>query len=155
MGTKNNPGKFDCFSNALPDEPMFILLARDQFAPDLVREWAANRYAKITGGDRPKEDTAMVAEANDCAQAMVDWRAENDGKWRESAAQEKDGAAAIDYIDYRDMEGKLLWSERMVFSRLWAVGDILTEKSAHWKVRRVALAGSIQHVNVEPARSLF
>lgn len=29
MGTKNNPGAFDCYANAEPDEPMFVLLARD------------------------------------------------------------------------------------------------------------------------------
>lgn len=29
MGTKSNPTQFDCYANALPDEPMFILLARD------------------------------------------------------------------------------------------------------------------------------
>ena len=26
MGTKNNPGKFDCYANAKPDEPLFVLL---------------------------------------------------------------------------------------------------------------------------------
>ena len=29
MGTKNNPGKFDCYEHAKPDEPMFVLLGRD------------------------------------------------------------------------------------------------------------------------------
>ncbi|HAW11807.1 MAG TPA: aspartate decarboxylase, partial [Chloroflexi bacterium] len=29
MGTKNNPGKFDCYDDAHPDEPMFVLLGRD------------------------------------------------------------------------------------------------------------------------------
>ena len=33
MGTKNNPGQFDCYRNAEPDEPMFVLLARDERAP--------------------------------------------------------------------------------------------------------------------------
>jgi hypothetical protein len=28
MGTKNVPGKFDCYANALPDEPTFVLLGR-------------------------------------------------------------------------------------------------------------------------------
>ena len=32
MATKNNPGKFDCYTNAEPDEPMFILLGRDPVA---------------------------------------------------------------------------------------------------------------------------
>ena len=26
---KENPGRFDCYANALPDEPMFVLLARE------------------------------------------------------------------------------------------------------------------------------
>lgn len=26
MGSKNNPGKYDCYEAADPDEPMFILL---------------------------------------------------------------------------------------------------------------------------------
>ena len=43
MGTKNNPGKFDCYEAAAPDEPMFILLARDPVAPYLVRIWASIR----------------------------------------------------------------------------------------------------------------
>lgn len=33
MGTKNNPGAFDCYANAEPDEPMFVLLGRDKHAP--------------------------------------------------------------------------------------------------------------------------
>lgn len=37
MGTKNNPGTFDCYANAAPDEPMFVLLGRDKHAPLLVR----------------------------------------------------------------------------------------------------------------------
>ena len=28
MGTKNNPGRFDCYGNAEPDEPIFVLLGR-------------------------------------------------------------------------------------------------------------------------------
>lgn len=66
MGTKNNPGKFDCYENAEPDEPMFVLLARDPAAPTLVRNWADHRL--LNG-----EDTAMVNEALNCADAMEVW----------------------------------------------------------------------------------
>jgi len=82
MGSKTNPAKFDCYANALPDEPMFILLARDPFAPALVRSWANEREQRIGSGVRPIEDRAMVAEARECAEAMEKWRSENDGKWR-------------------------------------------------------------------------
>lgn len=66
MGTKNKPGNFDCYANALPDEPMFILLGRDGMAPALVEEWANAR-------ERAGEDRAKVAEARQCAESMRDW----------------------------------------------------------------------------------
>lgn len=84
MGTKNNAGEFDCYANALPDEPMFILLARDPAAPDLVNDWADCRAAEICSGCRPKEDQAMVEEARKCATDMRLWRRRNDGAWRKS-----------------------------------------------------------------------
>lgn len=70
MGTKNNPGTFDCYANAEPDEPMFILLARDRMAPELVDLWADER--EYNG-----EDAAKVAEARQCAENMRAWRKEN------------------------------------------------------------------------------
>lgn len=82
MGTKNNPGAYDCYANALPDEPMFVLLARDPDAPDQVEAWAWGRYDAIRMGERPASDMAMVEEARECAKAMRAWRAANDGAWR-------------------------------------------------------------------------
>lgn len=78
MGTKNTPGAFDCYANAEPDEPMFILLGRDPQAPDLVRAWAAMRAAN-------GEDQAKVAEAVDCANAMVQYRANREAKKQTAA----------------------------------------------------------------------
>jgi len=69
MGTKNNPGKFDCYHAAEPDEPMFVLLARDPQAPNLVREWANLRRLL----DLKNEDAAKVEEATMCADAMEAW----------------------------------------------------------------------------------
>lgn len=85
MGSKNDPGKFDCYANALPNEPMFILLARDPSAPDLLERWAANRSHAIVEGERPESDYAMVTEARECAMKMRDWRKANDGKWRKAS----------------------------------------------------------------------
>lgn len=82
MGTKNNPGQFDCYENALPDEPMFVLLARDPDFQDLVQEWARRRRMKILCGERPSEDTNMVIEAEICAKQGADWRRKNNGIWR-------------------------------------------------------------------------
>jgi hypothetical protein len=66
MGTKNNPGAFDCYANAAPDEPMFVLLGRDRIGGSLVRLWAAVR--ECMGAD-PKK----IAEARQCATAMDAW----------------------------------------------------------------------------------
>lgn len=82
MGSKNKPGEFDCYANALPDEPMFILLARDPNAPALVEEWAVGRMRDIVMNLRPRSDLPMVDEAQRCAANMKRWRKENDGAWR-------------------------------------------------------------------------
>lgn len=74
MATKNNPGEFDCYKNAEQDEPMFILLARDRQAPALVLAWAMERKRMVEEGQKPADDIRMVAEAIDCASAMIDWR---------------------------------------------------------------------------------
>ena len=66
MGTKNNPGDFDCYANAEPDEPMFILLGRDPNAPSIVEAWADIR-------ERDGEDATKVQEARDCANNMRTW----------------------------------------------------------------------------------
>jgi hypothetical protein len=66
MGTKNNPGTFDCYHAAADDEPMFILLARDPLAADLVRDWADRR-------EQTRGPSAKVDEARACATAMDRW----------------------------------------------------------------------------------
>jgi hypothetical protein len=70
MGTKNNPGTFDCYANAEPDEPMFILLARDPQAPHLVEQWLIDRQK--TGEKQEK-----LIEAASCADDMRAWRKEH------------------------------------------------------------------------------
>jgi len=70
MGTKNQPGTFDCYANADPDEPMFVLLGRDRDAPQLVEAWAVERAKR-------GEDPDKVKEAFACADAMREWRAKH------------------------------------------------------------------------------
>lgn len=82
MGTKNNPGNFDCYQNALPDEPMFILLAHDPEFAEIVRKWAMKRHNDIACGERPLSDIDMVDEAYKCADDGAKWRRLNYGKWR-------------------------------------------------------------------------
>ena len=84
MGTKNDPGDFDCYANAEPDEPMFVLLARDPLAPELVRRWAdeyEDRKAETVERLSPQWEPvrAKAAEARACADAMKRWKEERDG----------------------------------------------------------------------------
>jgi hypothetical protein len=69
MGTKNNPGQFDCYTNAGPDEPMFVLLARDPIAPLIVQHWIEMR--KKYGLDTT--NSAKLVEAQVCVFAMLDY----------------------------------------------------------------------------------
>ena len=45
MHTKSNPGPYDCYANAAPDEPMFVLLGRDPTAAMVVTFWRKMRTA--------------------------------------------------------------------------------------------------------------
>ncbi len=66
MGTKNNPGSYDCYANAHPDEPMFVLLGRDPIGGALVRLWAEARET-LKPGDK------KIGEAQECAASMDEW----------------------------------------------------------------------------------
>lgn len=69
MGTKRNPGDYDCYANAHPDEPMFILIGRDERAPTLVDAWAKMSEERGT-------DPTKIADARRCAEDMRRWREE-------------------------------------------------------------------------------
>jgi hypothetical protein len=55
-----------CLQKAAPTEPIFVLRAQDQTAPDLVREWA--RRAEALG-----TPAAKVTEARELAVRMERW----------------------------------------------------------------------------------
>ena len=82
MATKNNPGEFDCYAGAAPDEPIFILRATDRIAPKIVRQWAAifartkcNAHTLRGEPDRLTEkEQRKFDEALACADAMEAWR---------------------------------------------------------------------------------
>ncbi len=79
MGTKLDPGKYDCEAAAEPDEPKFTLLARDPDAARLVRLWAWGRLAFIERGAKPKSDLDKVNEARLLADKMDEWYKRNRG----------------------------------------------------------------------------
>lgn len=74
MGTKKNPGAFDCHAMAAEDEPLFTLLARDKDAPLIIRMLALVREMQIEAGVRPETDRAQIEEARRCAYEMDRWR---------------------------------------------------------------------------------
>jgi hypothetical protein len=74
MGTKANPSKFDCYHNADWNEPMFVLLARDPAAPQVIAYWTTLRAEMIEQKLKPETDYAMLDEAVKCASDMQAWR---------------------------------------------------------------------------------
>lgn len=85
MGTKTNPGKYDCLSKLEPDEPYFVLMARDPLAARLVDLWASLSHGTPAGARQffdellkiamPEQlqPAAKVAEAYRCAASMEAW----------------------------------------------------------------------------------
>ena len=70
MGTKLNPGPFDCYVEADDDEPIFVLRAKDPLAPLLVRAWAGMRRGTTYGNAR---ELTKRGEAMECADACETW----------------------------------------------------------------------------------
>lgn len=84
MATKLNPGRFDCYAAARPDEEIFCLLERDPIAPFLVSIWAKIRMGdpaaaqvvfeemctKLADRYIVEPDVDKALEALDCALAM-------------------------------------------------------------------------------------
>jgi hypothetical protein len=67
LGSKSNPGKFDCYSRAEPDEPVFVLLGRDPVASFVVEYWTMLR--ECLG----KTEREVIDEARSCALEMQRW----------------------------------------------------------------------------------
>lgn len=72
MSTKDTAGAYDCYENAEPDEPMFVLLARDDLAPLMIRIWVQLRQRT-----RPDDEVMQHTEAIACAEAMECWHIKN------------------------------------------------------------------------------
>ena len=47
MGTKMDPGKYDCYAKLAGDEPYFVLRAKDPVAPYLVHAWRMLRKGDL------------------------------------------------------------------------------------------------------------
>ena len=78
MGTKNDPGKLDCFNKADPDEPIFTLRAKDPLAPTVVRIWAELHELVNVGDTLQASCDEKVHEALQVSQAMRYWKKHHD-----------------------------------------------------------------------------
>jgi hypothetical protein len=90
MGTKNNPGEYDCYAKAAMDEPLFTMRAKDVSAPYFVEMWTFIRKGRwdsarmvleqminddrirVLVGDCDKFDEALAI-----AEAMRQWKEEH------------------------------------------------------------------------------
>ena len=61
---------FGCFQKVRHDEPLFTLLARDKFAPQVLRYWA--QLVQEERGPIPK-----VIDTLKCADQMEHWQSHN------------------------------------------------------------------------------
>lgn len=126
MGTKKNPAPYDCYTNADPNEPMFILLGRDLSAAGLVEDWALRR--EVSG-----EDPAMVREAYDCAAAMRAWATETitvcDHCFHASCWQ------GIFYCDNYKTAGTVQ-KTRKELKKMADAGLCVAENSAYWEITK-------------------
>ena len=55
-----------CFNKAIPNERLFVLLARDAAAPVAIRAWIAERLR--LGKNHPED--SQILEAEECAELM-------------------------------------------------------------------------------------
>lgn len=82
MASKLKPGLYDCYHEALPDEPMFTALARDPDFEGVIGLWAMRRLTRIAKGECPLSDLDKVREALETSREGVAWRVQNMGTWR-------------------------------------------------------------------------
>lgn len=78
MGTKENPGRYDCYAALQPDEPNFVMMARDKHFARVVAFWAMLRLQEIAEDRDPMADVDKVQEALECARQGARWRRD---KW--------------------------------------------------------------------------
>ena len=73
MSTKANPGAFDTYAAAEPNEPIFTLRANDPHASSLVFAWGALAL-------HAKEDKAKLLDAGKTSADMALWAQEHEIK---------------------------------------------------------------------------
>lgn len=118
MGTKANPGKYDCYAAAGDDEPIFVLRAKDLHAAQIVRTWAQMRLAAVAHGQKPDEDMAAIREAHAVADDMDRWR------WNATASEEQKAQLTLS-------PEKPHWNKEATEEEKEAARALLREKYGH------------------------
>ena len=76
MGTKNNPGPWDCYAKLEPDEPFYLLMGRSLIAPLLVRTELTTRLWQVKNGIMRPDTQAerdQIAAGFACLTEMEIW----------------------------------------------------------------------------------
>lgn len=81
-----------CLGRAADDEPVFVLRAHDSDAPEIVLAWAKARAQAVIDAVKPIADIDQVRDAIQVADAMEEWRHEEQlRKGRELLAERGGG----------------------------------------------------------------
>ena len=118
MGTKRQPGKFDCYAKLEEDEPYFVLRGNDPVGGYLVAAWVHLRAGDLEmaisclGGGlgamktfcKPLllPDNEKSREASACAMAMMDWHIQKRIKAHEAVRPEKIAGGKLHYQEHDD-----------------------------------------------------
>lgn len=118
MGTKNNPGTYDCYANAEPDEPLFILRGSDKTAALVVTFWRALKLTMREQGTSQISDEKLL-EATECSLAMEKWA-------RDQGKDPKEALVAMEKLIQR-MKGEVpplrLDNGDVAVPVVWPVGE--------------------------------
>lgn len=75
MSTKSDPGRFNCYQAAYPDETIFTILARDPAFPATVSFWKQERIR--LGKNESEDDIDRLAAIDAEIEAARKWRSAN------------------------------------------------------------------------------
>lgn len=74
MRAKDEVAGLGCLGKAEPDEPVFVLLARDAFAPKLVEAWCELVLDAYDGAPPTTHTQVKIQEARELAEQMLAWQ---------------------------------------------------------------------------------